>query len=150
MKVMDILVEGNATIVCGKAALQAVFYNMLNNSYDAIIQEVNHRRSAGDEKGYRGVIKLSISQDNDITSVYFKDNGIGMNEEVKEEIFIPLFTTKSHEEKKDKRLTGGTGIGMFTIQKMLASQGGKLEIVESKEHEGSEFLMKIQKGGKDA
>lgn len=147
MKEMNVQLEGEARVICNPPALQSVFSNLINNCYDAIIQERTYRQEHNHLREFKGSINLNIQSIDDIIKIYLRDNGIGMSEEVKEQIFIPLFTTKSHEKKKDKRLTGGTGIGMFTIQKMLASQGGHIEVHNSVEHGGAEFLIVISGGG---
>ncbi len=147
MKEMDIYMTGEAKIVCNAAAMQAVFYNLINNSYDAVIQESDSRKSKDAHSDYRGSIKIDIRQGGGLTEVYVRDNGMGMSEGVRRQIFTPLFTTKSHESQKDKRLSGGTGIGMFTIQKMLASHKGTIEIIKTAEHAGTEFLITVRSAG---
>jgi len=143
MKAADIRIKGTADVVCNPSALQSVFSNLINNSYDAIIQEKQYREENNDTREYKGIIEITITGGSDAAEIHIRDNGFGMSQEVQKQIFIPLFTTKSHEDKKDRRLTGGTGIGMFTIQKMLASQGGYIEVYESEEHKGTDFLIKI-------
>ncbi len=139
MKGMKVGVEGDAVIKGNPGALQAVFYNLLNNSYDAIIERENSDKDR--DPGYAGNIKVLIFEGNGFTEVRVRDNGIGMDDEVRSRIFTPLFTTKSHEVTKDSRMRGGTGIGMETIKKMVEGHGGRIEVSWSKEGEGAEFLL---------
>jgi two-component system NtrC family sensor kinase len=61
-----------------------------------------------------------------------KDNGPGIPQEIKDKIFQPFFTTKP---------TGsGTGLGLSLSYDIIKVHGGELK-VESKEGEGSEFLI---------
>ena len=144
MKGMNVSVEGNANIKGNPGALQAVFYNLLNNCYDAIIEKENLEKDKAPE--YAGDIRINICKKNDFAEVRVKDNGIGMNEEVRSRIFTPLFTTKSHEVTKDRRLRGGTGIGMETIKKMVEGHKGRIEIAWSEKGKGAEFLLFFPSG----
>ncbi len=63
------------------------------------------------------------------------DNGTGMTEEIKSKIFQPFFTTKPTGQ--------GTGLGLSLAYDIVTKgHGGSLE-VESKEGEGSEFIIKL-------
>ena len=67
--------------------------------------------------------------------IRIKDNGTGMPESVKEKIFQPFFTTKP---------TGsGTGLGLSLAYDIITKgHSGSLK-VESKEGEGSEFVVSL-------
>jgi two-component system, NtrC family, sensor kinase len=67
--------------------------------------------------------------------VSITDNGIGMSEATKAKIFQPFFTTKPTGQ--------GTGLGLSLAYDIITKgHGGTLE-VETKEGEGSEFIIKI-------
>jgi len=68
--------------------------------------------------------------------IRIKDNGIVMPESVKEKIFQPFFTTKP---------TGsGTGLGLSLAYDIVTKGHSGTLKVESKEGEGSEFVVKFQ------
>ena len=147
MKEMGVSVTGRSEIEGNPGALQSVFYNLLNNSYDAIIERENwenNKTQSGDSE-YVGDVTIKIEEMADSTEVRVKDNGIGMSEELQSHIFTPLFTTKSHEDTKDSRLRGGTGIGMETIKKMIEAHRGKIKIAWSEKGKGAEFLIVFPK-----
>lgn len=53
--------------------------------------------------------------------ILYKDNGVGLDEQVKEKIFQPFFTTR--------RNTGGSGLGMFIVYQLVTEKlGGRIKI----------------------
>ena len=54
--------------------------------------------------------------------IEIKDNGIGIDNEDLENIFIPFFTTKE----------GGSGIGLTIAKQLTIIQGGRIEILSEK------------------
>ena len=67
------------------------------------------------------------------------DNGPGVSEAVRDRIFYPFFTTKSH----------GSGVGLATAQKIAASHGGTLEF-ESPPGGGAVFRVRLPVEGRAA
>ena len=67
-------------------------------------------------------------------SIGIKDNGNGIPEKVLDKIFQPFFTTKPTGQ--------GTGLGLSLSYDIVKAHGGELS-VETKEGEGSEFIIKL-------
>jgi PAS domain S-box-containing protein len=67
-----------------------------------------------------------------------KDNGVGMDEQVRSKIFDPFFTTKSSPS--------GTGLGLYVSYNLLETLGGNIE-VESEPGKGSTFRIVLNANG---
>jgi signal transduction histidine kinase len=63
-----------------------------------------------------------------------KDNGNGIPQKVLDKIFQPFFTTKPTGQ--------GTGLGLSLAYDIIKAHGGEIK-VETKEGEGSEFIIQV-------
>jgi two-component system NtrC family sensor kinase len=70
----------------------------------------------------------------DHVSLIVEDTGVGMNEEVMKQIFIPFFTTKDVDQ--------GTGLGLAVVHGIVASHGGSIK-VESQVDRGTRFEVQL-------
>jgi two-component system sensor histidine kinase PilS (NtrC family) len=92
--------------------LKQVFWNLLINSVDAM-------------KG-GGCIAIDASNlldeldtgHDDSVKIIIADTGCGMDDEQVKHLFEPFFTTK----------TGGTGLGLATVYRIIEAHGGKIEV----------------------
>ena len=97
--------------------LQEVFFNMIDNSYDAMMQ----RKEEMKEPGYRGRLEISTREEGNHLEIFIKDNGMGVKEKDQKRLFTPFFTTKLSSKK-------GTGLGLYVIRKIIEeNHGGKVE-----------------------
>jgi signal transduction histidine kinase len=96
-----------------------VILNILDNAKDAIVL-----------KGIEGEIKIDVEGESDSGVVKIKDNGVGIPEDVLDNIFDPYYTTKKEGE--------GTGIGLY-ISKMIIEEhmNGRIEVQNY--NRGTEF-----------
>ncbi len=104
-----------------ESELREVLANMIINSIDAIEQN--------------GQIQIDVLKHEEQAIIKIRDNGTGMTEEVKNNIFNPYFTTKREN---------GSGLGLSTAIKAIKEMGGNIE-VESKFGEGTEFRIILPK-----
>ena len=62
--------------------------------------------------------------------IIVEDNGIGIQEQDKEKIFTPFFTTKLSSKK-------GTGLGLYVIQRLIEENHKGKVVYESKYKQGT-------------
>jgi len=80
--------------------------------------------------GGKLTIEAHTKKDKAIISV--KDTGVGIPEEVKPNLFKPLFTTKSK----------GQGLGLAVIKRLVEDLNGKVNF-ESEEDKGTKFIIEL-------
>lgn len=98
--------------------LQEVFFNLIDNAYDAIMQ----RKTEKDEAGFKGVIRISAKKKDNSLEICVLDNGMGVKSEDNNKLFTPFFTTKLSSKK-------GTGLGLYVIQKIIEdNHKGKVKL----------------------
>ena len=123
LKGVKIKTEKNLTSIpplFGNAAdLREVIINIILNSIDAL------------PKG--GLISFRTWEEEESIFLSIKDNGLGMNEEVKKKLFDPFFSTK--QEK-------GNGLGMTVAQSIILQHHGRIG-VESEQGKGTTFIIKF-------
>jgi signal transduction histidine kinase len=77
-------------------------------------------------------VLLSAENEGADLVIRVKDNGVGMDKETLENIFVPFYT------KKKK----GTGLGMPIVKKIVESHSGKL-MIRSRPGQGTEFVLHL-------
>jgi PAS domain S-box-containing protein len=97
--------------------------NLVSNAIDAC--------HMGEQKGSEVVISAADRGDKLVFEV--RDNGSGIEYDIKQKIFTTFFTTKGGE---------GTGLGLLTTRKIVTEHGGKISVT-SKEGEGACFRMEF-------
>ncbi|MFC1755725.1 ATP-binding protein, partial [Thermoproteota archaeon] len=102
---------------CNLTQLQEVFFNLVDNAYDAI----KERQSFLKDPNFKGRIEISAAHEDANVHIIFKDNGIGVKNKDKDNLFTPFFTTKATNKK-------GTGLGLYVIQKIIHHHTGTVSI----------------------
>jgi signal transduction histidine kinase len=82
----------------------------------------------------KGLIIIELTKDNTSVTLKIKDNGRGIDNEMKEKIFSPNFTTKS----------SGMGLGLAIVKSIIETNKGEIWFV-SEEGKGTEFYIKFTK-----
>jgi len=119
-------IKGNFT------QLQEVFFNLIDNGYDAMMQRKNEKK----ETDYQPTLLVRIFKKDDYAQIVFEDNGIGVKDEDVHKLFTPFFTTKLSSKK-------GTGLGLYVIKKIVEdNHGGKVEMV-SKYMQGTQMNLRL-------
>lgn len=123
-------------IDCFPGQVNQVFMNILANAIDAL-EESNAGRSFSDIEVNPNqiVICSELAEDKQGVFIRIKDNGTGMSEEVKQQIFDYLFTTKD--------VGKGTGLGLAIVHQIVVkNHHGSLQ-VHSTPRQGSEFVIML-------
>jgi signal transduction histidine kinase len=100
--------------------IKLVIMNLISNAIDAV--------------GEKGAIRIEVREEGGFVLLVVSDDGVGMSEDVRRNIFNPFFTMK------DK----GVGLGLFIVYNIVQAHGGLIE-AESSEGSGSSFFMYIPK-----
>lgn len=118
--------ENLPSLVTHKTPLRQVFQNLLSNSLKYHI------------KGIAPLINISAEENETHWQFAISDNGIGIEEEYFNKIFVIFQRLHNKDEYS------GTGIGLAVCKKIIENLGGKIW-VESEENKGSTFYFTIPK-----
>jgi signal transduction histidine kinase len=120
---VSLIEHENVPLVMGDPEfLRSVFSNLFINALQAM-----------EGTGGKLTVRISPSQDGESVQFEIADTGTGIAEENLTKIFEPYFSTKET----------GTGLGLAIVHKVVeAHHGGSIE-VESKEGEGTRFIVKL-------
>lgn len=110
-------------VVFDPEAVHACLVNFLQNAVEAF---------EGTDRWDRRV-ELSTRADGDAVVFAVRDNGPGVDEEVRDQLFTGFFTTKGSR---------GTGIGLMSARKLAEEMGGGVT-VESKSGQGARFSLRL-------
>jgi two-component system, LuxR family, sensor kinase FixL len=98
-------IEGSAPPVAGDAELlKIVFQNLLVNGAHAMQGQ--------------GRIRVAVQAIDSACEVTFTDSGPGIPADIREKVFTPFFTTKSH----------GSGLGLPTCRSLIEAHQGRLTV----------------------
>jgi nitrogen fixation/metabolism regulation signal transduction histidine kinase len=103
-----------------KEHLNGIFSNLIKNAIQSIPQ------------GKSGIVKIKLAVTGNRVVVSIEDNGSGIPEELKENLFTPNFTTKS----------SGTGLGLSIVKRYAETANGKVWF-ESQQGKGSCFFVEL-------
>lgn len=121
---LDLNLAPVGPIICNPNELNQVFLNIILNAKQAT-EAITHP-----------VIQITSNQDSESVFITVRDNGCGMSEETRNQIFVPFFTTKA--------VGKGTGMGLAIAYSIIQEHGGDI-MVESEPGKGSLFTIKLPK-----
>jgi signal transduction histidine kinase len=103
--VQEELEPGLPRIPANVDQLKQAFYNLIKNAVQALT--------------HGGILRVTTSRTDTHLQISFEDNGAGISVEDMAHITEPYFTRKK----------GGTGLGLFIVQRILHEHGGHLELL---------------------
>jgi signal transduction histidine kinase len=84
-----------------------------------------------------GVIRIGLEVQGEAAVLSVRDDGMGMTETVRRQLFTPFFTTKGRS---------GSGLGLHVVQSVVEEQHGQIS-VESAPERGSTFRLRLPLAG---
>ncbi|MEM1393721.1 MAG: ATP-binding protein, partial [Cyanobacteria bacterium P01_D01_bin.116] len=120
-------------VECYAGELNQVFLNLLFNAIDVLEEKI---KKSNNSPFLAPQISISTKiLDSQLIAIHIADNGLGMTEEIRENIFNPFFTTKPVGQ--------GTGLGLaVSYQIVVDKHHGELKC-SSTPGEGTEFVIEI-------
>jgi len=120
IKVVRLLSSGLPKIIADPAQMTQVLVNIVVNAIQAM------------PNGGKIIIQTKTSDN--FVSLIVKDTGMGMEENIMKQIFLPFFTTKD--------VGKGTGLGLAVVHGIITSHGGSIK-VDSKVGHGTIFEIQL-------
>ena len=77
-------------------------------------------------------MRLSAVAEGETLRLTVSDDGPGLNDVEKAQLFVPGFTTKGH----------GSGLGLTIVERIVSDHGGSIE-VESAPGRGTAFIVRL-------
>ena len=106
-----------------------VLLNLYNNAFYAVAEKKKQNGNS-----FEPAVSLTTRKRVDKVEISVQDNGNGIPQKVVDKIFQPFFTTKPMGQ--------GTGLDLSLSYDIIKAHGGEIK-VETKEGEGSEFIIKL-------
>lgn len=110
-----------ATVWCDAESFMHIFTNLLDNA-------IKYNRPGGAAYIRGG------PEDGDEVRLTVRNTGLSIPEEAREKIFEPFYTVN----KDRARLSGGSGLGLSLVRRLVETQGGRIELLPA-EGEGTAF-----------
>ena len=108
---VEVLLEKDLILNYNRKAIEDIFDNLISNSIKAVKNQPNKK------------IKCSGIINNNNFTLFFSDNGTGIDEQDKYRIFDVFFTTTAED--------GGAGMGLYMAKTRIEAMGGEIELIEN-------------------
>ena len=121
------------TIVCDPQLIHSAVMDLVSNAMDACAW-----KDYSEFETPKVVVRVRRSKRRQHLVIQVQDNGHGMTDEIKKNIFSPFFSTKSRI---------GTGMGLTLTSRIIRLHGGSID-VESKPNHGTTFNISLPIAGR--
>jgi len=125
--------EGLPSVLCDPKLIHMAVTDLVVNALDACVADVPPADAPRTDERSEVVLKNSLNEKRDSFVIEVRDNGCGMDEKTKLDIFTPFFTTK---------LAHGTGLGLALTARVVNVHGGEI-FVESELERGTAFRIHL-------
>lgn len=109
------------TLPMHRSEWTSILYNLFSNAKKAIIK-----------KSVAGKILIEVGKKDNMISLRFNDNGIGIEADKKDRVFNAFYSTSvpaSFDAPKEEQLIG-TGLGLKIVKDIILSYNGDIKVVE--------------------
>jgi two-component system NtrC family sensor kinase len=120
-----VLDEELGTIIADPKTIHRSLLNLINNAIDACMEDENIDKPHA--------VTLKTYNHDEFICFEVADNGCGMDDEIKKQLFDPMFSSKGGK---------GTGLGLLVTSKLIEEHNGRIE-VETQLGQGSVFTIKL-------
>ncbi|HVX27188.1 MAG TPA: ATP-binding protein [Parafilimonas sp.] len=111
-----------------------VLLNLFNNAFYAVNEKFKANRSLLTDN-HKPTVSVQTKKINDRIEIKVADNGNGIQQNIIDKIFQPFFTTKPTGQ--------GTGLGLSLAYDIITKEHNGIIKVESKEGEGTAFIISL-------
>jgi PAS domain S-box-containing protein len=108
--------ENIPRVLASKNRLEQVFFNLLSNARDAIVQ---NREVLNTNAGSHISIRSFFSEKGQV-AIAVSDTGAGISRDARDKIFEPFFTTKE--------VGKGMGLGLAIVYEIVVEHGGEIRV----------------------
>lgn len=119
-------IASNVSCICDKARIEQVLSNILLNSIDFVSEKI-------------GKISISLESDNHTAKIIIKDNGIGIEKDQIDKLFVKFYQIKHDMIRK----YGGTGLGLAVSSDIITLHGGRIWAESDGMRKGSTFFIEL-------
>jgi C4-dicarboxylate-specific signal transduction histidine kinase len=117
-------IDPTLCVLCREVQVAQVLLNLLQNAFDAVIEQAGERW-----------IRLDVAAQDSSAVFSVIDSGPGIPPELQTRIMEPFFTTKE--------VGKGTGLGLSLARTIVEEHGGKLELTEETGHTCFSFRLPL-------
>ena len=119
--------ETDVPVMGNEDQLGKTLMSLLNNSMYAITRKYG-------KQPYPAEISLAMETDGNTATICLRDNGVGIEESILEQVFDPFFTTKTTGE--------AAGVGLYLSREIITGHDGSITAASCK-GEYTEFIIKL-------
>jgi signal transduction histidine kinase len=119
-------------VVADPGQLRQALINLVQNALDATATGAAGGGPDLAGQGKPGTVRVAVARNADTLCISVSDDGPGMSEAQRAQLFVPGFTTKTH----------GSGLGLTIVERIVSDHKGSIA-VESSPGRGTSFVIRL-------